>query len=373
MEKIVIDLTSLNDNFTGIERFTANIAYQMIKQSDCQYVLLFKNEIFPMFIEFKDYKNVHMKVIKGKGKLLFSQLKLPYWLYHYRADFYLFMAFPAPFLFFSKRSISAIHDVGCYDCPETMKKLSEIYFKILYRKACSNNKKIITVSEFSKSRICTLFKKKSSNVWVIYNGLSEVFLNHQDSEQQKKSVFNKYHLPDNYLLCLSTLEPRKNLRLLIEAFSDLLLEKKIDTNLVLAGRKGWKIDSLLDDLAVEVKKRIYFTGFIEDPDLPSIYKNADCFVFPSIYEGFGIPPLEALSMGTDVISSDAASLPEILGIAAVYFENGSKESLKGCIVKYYREGFSVKKEEKENVISLYNWENEAEKLILHLKGTCGQK
>ena len=103
MKKILFDLTSLNDNFSGIERFTANIAYQMVEQTENKFVLLFKNEIFPMFAKFKDKENVQIQVIKGKDKLIFSQLMLPRYLYKYKADVYLFLAFPAQFLFFSKK------------------------------------------------------------------------------------------------------------------------------------------------------------------------------------------------------------------------------------------------------------------------------
>ena len=115
---------------------------------------------------------------------------------------------------------------------------------------------------------------------------------YKKEKKELLAVKNKYSLPSQYILCLSTLEPRKNMRLLIKAYSDLWKEKKLKTDLVLAGRKGWKIDNLLNSLDDEILEHIHLTGFIEDEDLPTVYHCADVFVFPSIYEGFGIPPLE---------------------------------------------------------------------------------
>ena len=108
----------------------------------------------------------------------------------------------------------------------------------------------------------------------------------------------------------------------------MMLLKEMDMPLVLAGRKGWKMDELLEGIEPSVKDKIFFTGFIEDEDLPVIYGNAEFFVFPSMYEGFGIPPLEAMACGTPVLSSNAASLPEVLGDAAVYFKCGDEADLQ---------------------------------------------
>ena len=162
------------------------------------------------------------------------------------------------------------------------------------------------------------------------------------------------------------------MRILIEAYRELINKGEIDIDLVLAGRKGWKIDNLLEGLEQNVVERIHFTGFIDDNDLPVVYKNASIFIFPSIYEGFGIPPLEAMSMGTIVISSDSTSLPEVLGKAAVYFKNNDKEDLKRKIL-LVSEGFTDN--EKNNIklmgikqSKLFSWEKEASKLVGNLNG-----
>lgn len=364
--RVLIDLTALADNFSGIERFALSITKALISDQsvdDIEYILVFKNEIYKEFV--KEQDNVKKIIVKGKNKLIFNQFKLPLKLASIKADYYLFLAFPAPFFFFNKNAISAIHDVGCWDCPEKNKKHMTLYFRIMYRKSAFGHKRVITVSQFSKSRISKILNKNPDEIAVVYDGLSDCFANFSYEKELDELAKDTYRLPENYILCLSTLEPRKNMRLLVEAFNGLIKEKKLDTNLVLAGRKGWIMDDLLSNLDEEIVKRIYFTGFVDDKLLPYVYRNAQVFVFPSVYEGFGLPPIEALSMGIPVISSDAASLPEILGDSVFYFENQNLEELKEKIITVTnlpQTQIELLKENGMAQANKYIWEKEAIKV-----------
>lgn len=370
--KILIDLTSLADNFSGIERFALCITKEMIANDiaeDSSYVLVFKNEIHPDFASVPE--NVENIIIQGRNKLIFNQIVLPVEIAKIKADIYFFPAFPAPFFFVSKNAVTTIHDVGCWDCPSKNRKYMTWYFRIMYWKAALGKKKIITVSEFSKQRIAKILKKDESQIAVIYDGISNCFERFEYSEAMEKKAIEEYSLPRDYILCLSTLEPRKNIRLLIEAYEELLFEEKLDIDLVLAGRKGWLVDDLLADLSEMTVNRIHFTGFVDENLLPYVYSRAKAFVFPSIYEGFGVPPIEAMSMGIPVISSDAASLPEVLGDAAFLFQNKDKQSLKEMMIKV----LSLSDEEIERVqekgkerAHMYNWSREAKKLLSELCG-----
>jgi len=364
--KIVIDLTSLDDNLSGIERFASNIAYELVKNHENdEYILIFKNKIDFKFVEFQKRQNVRLIVLRGRNKLVFSQIILPLELYKHKADYYLFMAFPEPMLFNSKNSITTIHDIGCWDYPEAMKVSSKYYFRILYRKAVLGRKQIMTVSNFTMNRIHEKLNVPKDRIWVINNGLSDVFRNFKYSSEEEKLVMERYGLPSKYILCLSTLEPRKNLRLLVDAYCELRRNNMINYDLVLAGRKGWKMDDFLSKLDDDIYSHIHITGFVEDRDLPYIYRNAGCFVFPSLYEGFGIPPIEALSMDTPVISSDSSSLPEVLGDYAIYFKNDDKEDLKRKIMLWHTEG--IHKDNIGNISQRYVWSQQADKLYCHLK------
>lgn len=220
---------------------------------------------------------------------------------------------------------------------------------------------VVTVSEFSRSRIESIFKTPESRLCICYNGISDVF---QNAAEPSCDVKQKYDLPEKYILCLSTVEPRKNMSLLIKAFDSLKKKNLINSDLVIVGRKGWKLEQAVGDASL-LTDNVHFTGFVEDSDLPFIYRNANYFVFPSLYEGFGIPVIEAMSQGTVVVSSDATSLPEVAGDAAVYFESNSLQALEASMVCV--ENMSVA--EKESYIrkgiaqsERFNWDNEAGKL-----------
>lgn len=152
-----------------------------------------------------------------------------------------------------------------------------------------------------------------SLITVIYVGIDNSFV--ERSLQQSSEVKIKYNLPSKYILTVGTLEPRKNLNLLLKAFE--MLRKKYDAEhkLVIVGRKGWQ-KSL--SIKKELKDYIVLTGFVDERHLPIIYRLADLFVFPSIYEGFGSPILEAMACQTPVIASNISSLPEVGGNACLY-------------------------------------------------------
>lgn len=363
--RILIDLTSLADNFSGIERYAASISYNMIIQTNDEYILIFKKSVHSMFVGLKENKRIIFVTISECNKLLFNQVKLPYVISRYKADWYLFMAFPVPILLFRKNMVSTIHDICCWDCPWTMNGISKWYFRISHRVAISKCKKIITISKFSKRRIEDKLKYSSEKIWLIYCGIEKNFLNYTDSYEMSEKVKNKYNLPEQYILSLSTLEPRKNLNLLVEAYAQLVKEKMVDIPLVLAGRKGWKIDELFSEIDSTVVNKILFTGFIDEEDLPVVYGNAKLFVFPSMYEGFGIPPLEALACNTLVLSSNATSLPEVLGDAAKYFNYNSVEECALNILFMLQISDKDMKDlylKGKNQIDKFHWEKEAAKL-----------
>lgn len=362
--KVVIDLTSLEENFSGIERYALNISKQILfsdKKND--YVLIFKNNIHDEFVCFKEFSNIDIKVINGKNKLIFNQVILPYFLRKIKADKYLFLAFPSPILFRREGIINTIHDLTCFDYPRTMKYHSRIYFKHSINNAIKVSEKIITVSQFSKKRIEQ--KYGYDKIYIVYNGISDVFIDY-DSKKNTSDIFKKYNLPKDYIMCLCTLEPRKNIKLLIEAYRELIKENIIKDKLVLVGRRGWKINNLLSEVEEEYAKDIFVTGFVDDNDLPAIYSKAKFFVFPSLYEGFGIPIIEAMYMKVPVLASDTSAIPEVISSKKLLFKNNDKNDLKDKIC--YLNNMSLEEinciteigREKANE---FDWKNESRKIV----------
>jgi glycosyltransferase involved in cell wall biosynthesis len=184
-----------------------------------------------------------------------------------------------------------------------------------------------------------------------------------DSSEEFERVRNKYGLPDGtYFLCLSTFEPRKNLITAIRAFVNLVRSGECpDASLVLVGSLGWDYDSILKEIdgAKEAKKQIYSTGYVEDSDLATIYSNALAFVYMSYYEGFGLPPLEAMQCGVPVITSDNSSLPEVVGDAGVLLDADDLDGLQHAMLSFYddaelRSSYSAKALSRA---SLFSWGN----------------
>jgi len=356
--KIVIDLTSLSYHMTGIERYASCMTEKMLRiDRTNEYVLIFRNEIPDVFSEFIDNKRVKASVLHGNRKIIFLQMTLPFRLYRIKADKYIFFAFTSPLFFRKKGIINTIHDMGAWDSAEAMTVLQKLYWRITYRVSSWASERIITVSEFSKGRINEILRFPKGRIHVFYSGVYEGVT--KDWGYSFGDIQKKYSVPDKYIMTLSTLEPRKNMELLLRAYSE--IQDQVDYDLVLVGRKGWKIDEVLEKY--NTGSRIHITGFVDDKHVSVIYKNAKCFVFPSLYEGFGLPPVEALALGIPVIASDAASIPEILMDQAVYFHSNSIEELKKLLLcpddRLETWPHELNEYQKEN----YTFEKSAERII----------
>jgi glycosyltransferase involved in cell wall biosynthesis len=192
-----------------------------------------------------------------------------------------------------------------------------VYFRTLLTRGIQHCTRVITVSEHAQSEIKHfLGERHLSKIAVIPEAARPEFALACTS-LFKQEVRERYHLPARYLLTVSTVEPRKNLKTLLHAY--LLLKKCLRDScppLIIVGRKGWHYDDILSHMA-ELKNYVYFPGHVADAELVALYQMATCLVFPSLYEGFGLPVLEAMSAGCPVITSNASSLPEVVGNAGL--------------------------------------------------------
>lgn len=174
---------------------------------------------------------------------------------------------------------------------------------------CSNH--LLAISEFTKQEAVSIFHIPVGKITVTPLSAGPQFQPMSLSPKAITHLQQKYNLPTRFILYLGTIEPRKNIERLAEAYQ-MIAPKVPDTKLVLAGARGWHAENKTPSFS-----DIVFTGYIEDSDRPLVYNLATAFVFPSLYEGFGLPPLEAMACGTPVITSLAASLPEVVGDAAI--------------------------------------------------------
>ncbi len=180
----------------------------------------------------------------------------------------------------------------------------------------------ICVSESTKNDLCKFTKIDPERVFVVPLAASKEYFYPEKNVEKRKQILKKYQIPteQKYFLSLSTLEPRKNIERTIRSFFQLIQEQKIDDlNLVLVGTKGWDFGTIFQEINSNpsLKNKIIITGFVEDDDLAVLYSAARAFVYPSLYEGFGLPPLEAMQCGIPVISSNNSSIPEVVGKAGI--------------------------------------------------------
>lgn len=222
----------------------------------------------------------------------------------------------------AKERITTIHDVNHLSTISGVSAFKKKYSKTLYLNAIKRSRKIITVSNFSKNEIVKYTKANSTKIKVIYCGVSESF---------KTYIPLKISLPEKYILFVGNVKPHKNLKVLLEAYSNLNKELKETYKLVVLGKKTGFITpdkSVFKYIEKEnLASAVFFSGYIKDEFVSSIYKHAQLLVFPSLYEGFGLPVIEAMTVGTPVLCSNLASLPEIGGDAANYFNPKNAKEL----------------------------------------------
>lgn len=199
----------------------------------------------------------------------------------------------------------------------------------------------ICVSEATKSDLCEATGIAPERVSVIHLAASKDIFYPENNKIKIESVLKKYNIPldKKYLLSVATLEPRKNIERTLRAFLNLIQQEHInDLNLVLVGTKGWKFDGIFEEIKSNpaLKERIITTGFVADNDLAALYSSAIGFVYPSLYEGFGLPPLEALQCGTPVISSTKSSIPEVVGDAGILVEPTDENAIAEAMLDLYK-------------------------------------
>jgi glycosyltransferase involved in cell wall biosynthesis len=214
--------------------------------------------------------------------------------------------------------VFTLHDVAYLLFPQYHLLQNRLYLTLMMPRFLARADRVIAVSEATRRDALRFYRLNPGKVVVIPEGVEPRFRPEPDPARLA-AVRQKYALPERFILCVGTLEPRKHLPTLLEAYAALRPHHP-QLGLVLAGGKGWLYQSFferLQSLGLETQTRVTLTGYVPDDDLPALINCAEVFAFPSVFEGFGLPPLEAMACGVPVVCSNASSLPEVVSDAGI--------------------------------------------------------
>ncbi len=307
--------------------------------------------------------NVRIKEITGIKSWVYKMISLvcpiPYRaLFGADASVSCFMNYYVPPFAAGKR-LSIVYDMVAKAYPETMDFKTRLILGTTLRSSIKRADKILTISKAAKDEIIKYFKVAPSKIAVMPMGVSDAFYPVTDGIEQIKE---KYGVNGDYFMYLGTLEPRKNIETLIKAYS--ILKREITApKLVIAGRKGWGYDgifALVNEL--ELEKDVIFTGYLDKAEIPALLSSARAFIFPSVYEGFGMPPLEAMACGCPVITSNVSAMPEVAGDAAIMCDPEKPEEFALAMKRVATDGKLANDMREKGLVRAkeYTWDNAAE-------------
>ncbi len=258
-------------------------------------------------------------------------------------------------------AIVTIHDCAFLRYPETILPLKRAWYRYAIPRSARRANLILTDSEAARRDIIELMKIPGDKVRAIPLGVDPRFYRENIPDEIIAQVRKKHGLPDCYILFVGVIEPRKNLVTLLRAF-DQARGKGLKENLVLAGRPGWGMDlnSLLMETP-EIRDAVHVLGFVEDAEMPALYAGASVFAYPSLYEGFGLPVLEAMAAGTPVIVSDDAALVELAGEAGFVLPARDAEAWGDCLLRMTSDSGILKLHREQGLARAahFTWENTA--------------
>ena len=389
--KIAFDWSLVPGERAGIGQYSYNLAYALSRVDHVNEYILYVLMTASRRAAIKDGSvapppgdfRVEHRTIPFPYQL-FRYMKLPgmgatfreYMLGDIDADIFHSNTFCVPRFRDKKRKVVVtVYDVSVFTHPECHKKMNIKHCLGGIRDAIKYADSIIAISEHTKQDLIKYLNAPPELITVTHLAAGSEY--HEVKDKKKlKAVREKYGLPEDYILFVGSLEPRKNVKTLLKAYANMREGLKKDLPLVIAGGKGWMnsgIPGMVKDLKIE--KRVRFAGYIDGADIAAVYSGAALFVYPSLYEGFGLPILEAMSCGAPVITSDTSSMPEVAGDAAVLINPTDVDELGEALKRVIEnEGLRLSLREKGLArAGTFSWERCARETLDVYRKVCNSE
>ena len=332
--RIGFDGTPLLGQRSGVGHYTGRLVANLVQQRPEWEYMLFSNRPFGM-LETALARAQPVINNFGLSRFIWMQLMLPRIICHSQLDLCHFPNNTAP-LCLSGPSVITIHDASLFLHSQHHPRSRLLALRLLLPHVARRATAVITVSHHARHDLSRVLQLPAEKINVIYEAAPDGFQPLVDSTERRQ-LRDRYNLPEAFVLFVGTVEPRKNLQRLIRAVAQ-LRQRGCGTRLVLVGPNGWLINGSLEREieALDLKEVVQNLGYVPQADLPGIYSLATLFAFPSLYEGFGLPPLEAMACGTPVLTSCNSAMAEICGEAAWLVDPQEEEAIAdglACLLK----------------------------------------
>lgn len=371
--KIGIDIRNIGKRRTGDEVVFFNLVKKLAQTDSVNEYKLFTDitdkkilDEIKNSLKIEDKSGFQIVSLKTLNKFSWNFWTIQSHLRKYPVNIYL-TQYITPFFVPKKiKIITIIHDISFNFYPQFIKKGDLFFLKTLIPMSLRRANKIIGVSKFTHDEIIKFYKINPEKADWIHNAVSENFLKQNVSDEKIEKVRKKYSLPKNFILYLGTLQPRKNILTLVEAYNFARIELG-EMKLVIAGGKGHNFDKNIRKYIsrYDLEKDVIMPGFIDEEDKAALIKSACIFCFPSFYEGFGIPVLEAMAMEIPAIISDISPHKEIAEKAALYFNPNISGELAQKIINLIKNPVLRESLITEGLrqVGKFSWKNTAEKMV----------
>jgi glycosyltransferase involved in cell wall biosynthesis len=364
--KIGIAARGLSESSGGVKQYIESITSAVLKiDSENEYYIFHNN--YEDVNKFPAAKNI---VMESSSKMLWDYILLPKALRKYKLDIVIFPKNVVPF-FIDAKFVVIIHDLA-YFMPElnAYPLLDTVYMRSMIKSSLKRADRVIAVSKNTKNDIIEIIGTDENKIEVVYEAADHKY--RQVTDRSKLNyIKDQYKLGDKFIFYSGSLSPRKNMLRFLNAYNK--IKDTIPHKLVLTGGKSWK-DKNVHELIGQMGNSVIKLGHVPDEHMPLIYNLADLFVYPSLYEGFGLPPLEAMACGCPVISSNLSSIPEVVGDAAIMVDPYSTDEIADAMYEVLTDD-ELKHSMIEKGIKrseLFNWEKSAKEILGVYEEVCNE-